>query len=102
MANALLTNGHPMRFLIELGTHEKHVVEFSFNQLLGRSVVKVDGQVVFRKKRWFSEPLVDNYNFEVGQFEPVRVRIEKERRWLIASKYRVFLNNRLTQFYQGA
>lgn len=90
-----------MRFSIEAGFNEKHVIEFNFNQLLGKSVVSVDGQVVFHKKRWFSEPLVDCYDFEVGQFEPVRVRIEKERKHLFSSKYRLFLNNRLTELYQG-
>ena len=90
-----------MRFSIESGTHEKHLVEFNFNQLLGRSVVKVDGREVFKKAQWFSEPLADRYEFEIGQFEPVRLRIEKERKLLFSSKYRVYLDNRLTQFYQG-
>lgn len=90
-----------MQFVIESGAQEKHVIEFTFNQLLGRSVVKVDGREVFKKARWFSEPLVDRYEFEVGQFEPVRLRIEKERKLLFGSKYRVYLDNRLTQFYQG-
>jgi hypothetical protein len=90
-----------MKFSIELGTNEKHVIEFTFNQLLGRSVVKVDGSEVFKKARWFSEPLVDRYEFEVGQFEPVHLRIEKERKLLLASKYKVFVDNRLTQLYHG-
>ncbi|HWN94026.1 MAG TPA: hypothetical protein VNT99_03250 [Methylomirabilota bacterium] len=90
-----------MKFSIEVGTSEKHVIEFTFNQLLGKSVVTVDGKEVFRKERWFSEPTVDRYNFEIGQFEPVRVRIEKERKLLLASKYRIYVDNRLTQLYQG-
>jgi hypothetical protein len=90
-----------MRFSIDLGNNEKHTFEFNFNQLLGRSVVKVNGQEVFRKARWFSEPLVDHYAFEVGQFERVCVRIEKMRKRLFASKYCVYVDNRLTQFYQG-
>jgi hypothetical protein len=90
-----------MKFSIELGNNEKHVFEFNFNQLLGRSVVKVNEQEVFRKARWFSEPIVERYQFEVGQFEPVRVRIEKERKLIFASKYRVYVDNRLTQLYQG-
>src|SRR5688572_25268851 len=90
-----------MRFCIDLGNNEKHTFEFNFNQLLGRSVVKVNGQVVYRKARWFSEPLVDNYAFEVGQFERVCVRIEKMRKRLFASKYCVYVDNRLTQLHQG-
>jgi hypothetical protein len=90
-----------MKFSIELGDNEKHTFEFKFNQLLGRSVVKVNDHEVFRKERWFSEPLVDSYAFEVGQFEPVRGRIEKKRQLLFASKYFLYVNNRLTQLYQG-
>ena len=90
-----------MKFSLELGTHEKHLVEFNFNQLLGRAVLKVDGEVAFKKARWFSEPLADRYEFKVGQFEKVRLRIEKERKLLLGSKYRIFVDNRLTQFYQG-
>ena len=90
-----------MKFSIEVGINEKHLIEFNFNQLFGRAVLKVDGEVVFKKARWFSEPLTDRYEFEIGQFEPVRVRIEKERKLLIGSKYRVFLDQRLTQLFQG-
>lgn len=90
-----------MKFSIELGNHEKHVIEFTFNQLLGQSLVRIDTREVVRKKRWFSEPLVDRFDFQVGQFEPVRVRIEKERKLIFASKYRVYIDNRLTQLYQG-
>ena len=101
LANSPKTGERHMKFLIESGTHEKHLIEFNFNQLLGRSVVKVDGREVFKKARWFSEPLAERYEFEIGQFEPVRLRIEKERKLLFGSRYRIYLNNRLTQFYQG-
>jgi hypothetical protein len=92
---------HAMKFSIEVGTDEKHTLEFSFNQLLGRSLVKVDGAEILKKKRWFSEPLVDRYKFRIGQFERIHICIEKQRKLLFASKYCVYLNNRLTQFYQG-
>lgn len=100
MAAALLSHGR-MKFSIEIGHNEKHLIEFSFNQLLGRSTMRVDGQEVFRKGRWFSEPRAEHYDFEIGQFEPVRVRIEKERKHLFGSKYRVFIDDRLTRLYHG-
>lgn len=78
-----------------------HRVEFSFNQLLGRSVVRVDGQEVFRKKRWFSEPIKDFYEVTVDGAEQVRLRIEKERKLLVASRYKVYVDNRLTHLCQG-
>lgn len=100
MAAALLFPPR-MKFSIEVGSAEKHLIEFQFNQLLGQSRVTVDGEEVFRKKRWLSEPLVDRFDFKVGQFEPVRVRIEKERKLIFGSKYRVYIDNRLTQLHQG-
>lgn len=90
-----------MKFTLAVGNQERHTIEFTFNQLFGQSALKVDGREVFRKKRWFSEPLADQFEVEVGQFEPVRVRIEKQRRLLLSSKYRVFVDNRLTQLYHG-
>jgi hypothetical protein len=90
-----------MKFALDIGQEEKHTVEFSFNQLLGRSAVKVDGYPIFRKARWFSEPLTDEYEFEIGRRNPVYLRIEKERKLLMSSKYRVYVDNRLVQLHQG-
>lgn len=90
-----------MTFSVEVGRGETHRVEFSFNQLLGRSVVRVDGQEVFRKKRWFSEPITDLYEVTVEGSEQVRLRIEKQRRLLLSSRYKVYVDNRLTHLYQG-
>jgi hypothetical protein len=90
-----------MKISIEAGTNEKHHIEFTFNQLLGRSTLSVDGQEVFRKARWFSEPIKDRYEFEIGQFEPVRVRIEKQRTDMFASKYCVYVDNRLARLHHG-
>ena len=91
-----------MKFTLQVGQREQHTIEFTFNQLLGRSQVKVDGHTVFRKARWFSEPRSDQYEFEIGQTDPVYLRIEKERGHLFASKYRVYVDNRLTQLHCGA
>ena len=90
-----------MKFTLEVGSEQPQIIEFEFNQLLGRSVVKVDGQKVFCKKRWFSEPIIDRYELQIGERDGVCLRIEKERKFLFASKYRVYVDNRLTQFYQG-
>ena len=92
---------HTMKFTLELGTEQQHRVDFEFNQIFGCSVVKVDGQEVFRKKRWFSEPVVDQFEFQIGEHNGTSLRIEKERKLLFASKYRVYVDNRLTRFYQG-
>ena len=90
-----------MRFTLEVGDRERHSVEFAFNQLLGQSMVKVDGRPVFTKKRWFSEPVVASFDLDFGTRERIHLRIEKERKHLFASKYKVYIDNRLTQLYQG-
>jgi len=91
-----------MKFRLDVGHMERHTIDFNFNQLLGRTVIKLDGKQIFRKERWFSEPVVDAYDCIVSGRENIHLRIEKERKWLVASKYKVFVDNRLTQLYQGA
>jgi hypothetical protein len=90
-----------MKFTLEVGAIERHQIEFDFNQLLGRSVLKVDGREVFRKNRWFSEPIVESYDLEISGRDQIRLRIIKERKLLVASRYKVYVDNRLTQLYQG-
>ena len=91
-----------MRFSLIVGEAEKHIVDFKFNQLLGRLTIKVDDRVVKRGVRWFSEPLFEEYHHDImGHRECVSVKIEKERRLLFASKYRVYVQNRLTDVFQG-
>ncbi len=91
-----------MKFTLEVGTQERHQIEFEFNQLLGRSVLKVDGREVFRKNRWFSEPVVESFDIEISGRDQIRLRIVKERKLLVTSRYKVYVDNRLTQLYQGA
>lgn len=91
-----------MKFTLEVGRDEKHQIEFEFSQLLGRSVLKVDGREVFRKNRWFSEPIVESYDVEISGREHIHMRIVKERKLLVASRYKVYVDNRLTQLFSGA
>lgn len=88
-----------MKFSIEVGEGEKHLIECDFNQLLGRALVQVDGRAVFQKKHWFSEPMVDTGNVEHDQ--SVRIRIERERKLVFGSKYRIYVDDRLMQLYQS-
>src|SRR3954469_412586 len=91
----------PMRFKIELGQNEKHTVEYEFNQLFGRLTIKVDDKPVQQSVRLFSEPVRQDFTLNVGEFERYTVRIEKERKNLYGQVNRVFINNRLTQLFQG-
>jgi hypothetical protein len=90
-----------MRFKIELGENEKHTVEYEFNQLFGRLTIKVDQKPVRQSVRLFSEPVREDFTLTVGEHEKHTVRIEKVRKHLFGQVNRVFVNNRLTQLFQG-
>ena len=90
-----------MRFILEFGDREKFRLEFSFNQLLGTSTIRVNDEVVEQKTRWFSEPLKQTHEVRVGKKDSWCVTIVKERKLLFGQKCRVFLNQRLAGCYDG-
>ena len=90
-----------MKFTLEIGDSEKHVVEFEFNQLMGQLCIMVDKQPVFQKRRFFNEPVNEVYNFVVGTKERAAVRIEKQRRQLFGHRHRVYVDNRLARVCNG-
>jgi len=90
-----------MKFNIELGEEKKHQIEFEFNQLLGRMVIKFDQKEIKHSVRWFNEPVKETHLLRVDVGEPLAVRIYKERRPLLGCKCLVFLNERLFQCYEG-
>ena len=55
-----------------------------------------------RNIRLFNEPVWETHQVQVKEAEQLTVRFEKERRQLFGQKYRVFLNERLYKFFQGA
>lgn len=87
-----------MKFSLQLGQAEKHLVEYNFNQLLGRLVISVNKQTIKRQVRLFSEPLREVHVFRVDEWS---VRIEKERQLLYGQINRVFINDRLVQCHKG-
>lgn len=84
-----------MKFTFVIGETEKHRIEYSFNQLAGRLVVKVNEQPVRRSVRLFNEPTFEVHDFTVGEQERHHVRIEKQRKQLFGHRNRVFVDNRL-------
>lgn len=91
-----------MRFKVEVGASEKHVVEFRFNQLAGSLTIEVDQKPVFQSKRIFNEPVTESFQFVVGAMEKAEVRIEKKRKQLFGHRSCVYVNNRLTRVFEGA
>lgn len=86
-----------MKFKIEVGESEKHVIEFSFNQLIGSLEIRVDDLPVVQSQRLMNEPIREIYDLLVGEKEKVAVRIEKQRKPLVGHHRRVWVNNRLAQ-----
>jgi hypothetical protein len=90
-----------MKFKIEVGEAEKHLVEFNHNQLIGSLQIKVDRETIFHNTRLLNEPVAEVYRFVVGQLEKKEVRIEKLRKQLFGHRNAVYVNNRLTRVYNG-
>jgi hypothetical protein len=86
-----------MKFKIEVGEVEKHVVEFSFNQLIGHLEILVDDKPVVQTRRLMNEPISEVYDLLVGEKEKVAVRIEKRRKQLVGHRRRIWINNRLAE-----
>jgi hypothetical protein len=86
-----------MRFTLEIGSTDKHLVEFNFNQLRGTLVIRVDDRPILRSTRIFNEPVHEVYHFVIDGTEKSDVRIEKRRKALFGHHNTVFVNDRLTQ-----
>jgi hypothetical protein len=90
-----------MTFALDIGETEKNRLEFSFNQLLGSTVIKVNDKLIKKNVRLFSEPLQEKHEFEVGKNERHTVFIEKQRKLLFGQKYLVYVNQRLVKLIHG-
>jgi len=90
-----------MKFCLEVGETERHLIEFEFNQLLGQLHIRVNRQEIKRQVRLFNEPVRETHVVQVGRNERWTVRIEKERKPLFGQRCRVFLNERLYRCYEG-
>ncbi len=90
-----------MKFCLEVGETERHLIEFDFNQLLGQLHIRVNRREVKAQVRLFNEPLTETHTLNFGETENFTVRIEKERKLLFGQRCRVFLNDRLYKYYEG-
>jgi hypothetical protein len=90
-----------MTFALVIGETEKNLLEFRFNQLLGKTEIKVNDKLVKQSTRLFSEPLQERHELEVGQNERHTVFIEKQRKLLFGQKYLVYVNQRLVKLIHG-
>ena len=91
-----------MKFSLEVGEAERHIVEFSFNQLLGTLDIRVDQQKIKHRVRLINEPMSETHTLQIGECERTSVRIEKERTSTFTQKCVVYVNERLYKCYAGA
>ncbi len=91
-----------MKFTFEVGEIEKHQIEFNYNQLAGRVMIKVDKQIVRNSIRLLNEPAHEVYQFVVGQMVRTEVRIEKWRKQLLGSRNCFYVDGRLVDVIVGA
>jgi len=90
-----------MRFTLEVGNEtEKVLLEYSSNQLLGSTIIKVNDQEIKKTNRIFSGPWRESHDLQLGVTQPFSVRIEKERK-LFGEINRVFVDGRLVRCYEG-
>ena len=90
-----------MRFCLEVGTVERHLVEYTFSQLLGQLQIRVDNKEVKSSVRFINEPLTEIHTIQIGKDERIDVRLEKERISTFSQKCRVFVNDRLYKCFEG-
>lgn len=74
----------PLELAFHVGQREQHRVVFRFNKFWGNLSITVDGDPVVRDLRMFSVKLMKTYRFSVGAAEVHDVRIEKDRKLLLA------------------
>jgi len=86
-----------MKFALEVGHVERHLIEFNFNQLRGTLVIRVDERPVFQSTRLFNEPVHEVYQFVIDGAEKSSVRIEKHRKPLFGHRNTVYVNERITR-----
>lgn len=90
-----------MKFTIEIGEAEKHLLEYSFHQITGTLVIRINSRPVLKSTRWINEPRLEAHRLTVGERERHIVRIEKERKPLLGHRGRVFVDNRLVRVFGG-
>jgi len=95
-----------MQFSFKVGVHEKHQVDFSFDQFIGNLEIRVDGQPAVKDFRMLSLRLTKRYEFSIGVNEKHHIAIEKKRKLFLAGlrpqQYRIFIDGNLVQTYEGA
>lgn len=94
-----------MQFSFMVGIQEQHQIDFSFDQVIGKLEIRVDGEPMVKDFRLLSLRLTKRYEFTVGLQEQHHLAIEKKRKLFLAGfrpqQYRVFMDGQLVQTHEG-
>ena len=90
-----------MKFAVEVGETEKHLVEFDFNQLIGKILIRVDEKPIYKATRFINEPVNEVFEFTIGKMVKSDIRIEKTRKPLLGHRNSFYVNNRLLRVFES-
>jgi hypothetical protein len=68
-----------VRYQVEIGTDEHHVLDVSWDQVWGLMSIRVDGAEVVRRRHLFGLRRVRRYELAVGEREVHQVVVEKRK-----------------------
>ena len=97
-----------MQFSFTVGNQEKHKVDYHFNQMWGKTTIKVDDKKVFSAFKLFKSPFStkqEPVTFEVGDKEKHKVAIQQTTAPFMAGffsvKYEAYVDDKLINTYDG-
>jgi hypothetical protein len=68
-----------VRYQVEIGTEERHVLDVSWDQVWGLMSIRVDGAEVVRRRHLVGLRRVRRYELSVGEREAHKVVVEKRK-----------------------
>jgi hypothetical protein len=68
-----------LKYQFEVGTVEKHLIDFSLNRMNGKISIKIDNHPILNKGNPFWVPRSDSYEFKVGDREIHNIVIKWNR-----------------------
>jgi hypothetical protein len=72
-----------VRYQVEIGTEEQHVLDVSWDQVWGLMSIRVDGNDVVRRRHLVGFRRLRRYEFSVGEGEVHNVVVEKRKTLLV-------------------
>jgi hypothetical protein len=90
-----------MKFRLEVGEQERHLIESAFTQLRGQLCLRMNRGEVCNQVRLPDEPPTETRTLVLGRTERLVVRLERERQFLFGRRCRVYFNDRVYRHPNG-